>query len=785
MTGDVDTVTDTVLRLGVMKRFVRALWLPLLIVLLTLPAFQPLWQPGLQQTDDGLHHLFRFFSLDQAIRAGHPGARWLAEEGFGYGFPVLNFYAPLTYYVGLVWHWLGMGFVTSLEWTLVTGLVLSALAMFLFARRLLGPWGGALAAVAYTWAPYHLADTWTRGAMAELWAFIWFPVLMLALWEIGRRPGRTMLLPVLWGGAALSGLILTHNLSLLLAAPLLAGWGLFVLLVEVREPAARWRGLGGFALMVIIGLAVSAAFWLPAIAESKYVLAGQSPEQFVDWVARLDPPQFLLAESWRHPYTIQDRRIEHAVGLAQALIALLGLIVGIWRWRRLSRLTRLALPLWVGLLLFGLFMQSEWSAQVWRHIPGMLLLQFPWRWQSVGVVSTALLSGSLVYILPWTVGAEGQSSDHPSARWPTLASASTIACIVLILAVGVLLMSSALPGVPWEMAQFPTTDAAVMDDNVNRQTMMLYDFGRGLWLREYGNPWLFEYMPVWVQTPRDQFFLSAGPVQASEAPLDVQLTPGRQALSERHFTAVSDTAWMLQLHQFYFPGWQAQVDGRTIPASPTGSLALAGVELPAGEHEVVFRFGSTPARRIGWAWTLAGLGIWCLAAAWLRRWRWLAVLASVIIMYGGSAFVIRLTSPADIMPAAISANLGGQAQLAGFYAPPAQLRPGADSEVVLTWLALRRPAADYKVFVHLVDLNGKLWAQHDGEPGYFFSPTTRWQRGEIIEDRHSLTWTDEPPPGRYQLRVGLYDPTTGDRLPVLDPDGAVIGDQVLLAEFDL
>ncbi len=778
MTDDVNTVGDTVLRLGVMKRFVRVLWLPLLIVLLTLPAFQPLWQPGLQQTDDGLHHLFRFFSLDQAIRAGHPGARWFSEEGFGYGFPVLNFYAPLTYYVGLVWHWLGSGLATSLEWTFATGLVLSALAMFLFARRLLGPWGGVLAAVAYTWAPYHLADAWTRGALAELWAFIWFPILMLALWEIVRQRGQAMLLPVLWGGAALGGLIVTHNLSLVLAAPLLAGWGVFVLLIEVHDPAARWRGLGGFALMVILGVAVSAAFWLPAIAESKYVLAGQSPERFVDLAARLVRPQFLLAESWRQPYTIQDRRIEHALGLAQALIALLGFIVGIWRWRRLSRVTRMALPLWAGLWLFGLFMQSEWSAQVWRGIPDLLLLQFPWRWQSLGVVSTALLSGSLAYIFPWTADAEGLSLNHPSVRW------HWVACLALVLVVGALLMSSALPGIPWQRAQFPTTDTVVMDDKVNQQTMVLYDFGRGLWLREHGNPWLFEYMPIWVQTPRDQFFLSAGPAQTSEAPLAVQLTPGRQALSERHFIAVSDAPWMLQLHQFYFPGWQAQVDGRTIPASPTGSLALAGVEVPAGEHEVVFRFGSTPARRIGWACTLAGLVSWCLVAIWLRRWRWLVVLASVIIMYGGSAFVTRLTSPADITPTAISANLGGQAQLAGFYAPPAQLRPGAASEVVLTWLALRRPIADYKVFVHLVDLNGKLWAQHDGEPGFFFSPTTRWQRGEIVEDRHILTWTDEPPPGRYQLRVGLYDPMTGDRLPVLGPDGAVSGDQVLLAEFD-
>lgn len=82
-----------------------ARWLPLVLaLLLTLPALRPLWQPGLQQTDDGMHHIFRLFNLDLAIRAGHLGARWLADEGFGYGFPVFNFYAPLSYYAGLVFH---------------------------------------------------------------------------------------------------------------------------------------------------------------------------------------------------------------------------------------------------------------------------------------------------------------------------------------------------------------------------------------------------------------------------------------------------------------------------------------------------------------------------------------------------------------------------------------------------------------------------------------------------------------------------------------------------------
>lgn len=784
-----------------------ARWLPLaLALLLALPALRPLWQPGLQQTDDGMHHLFRLFNLDLAVRAGHLGARWLADEGFGYGFPVLNFYAPLSYYVGLVFHWLGLGFVTTLEWTLAAGLLLAVVTMFLFARELVGPWGGALAAVAYTWAPYHLADTWTRGALAEQWAFVWIPLLLLALLKIARAgaasppPGaerdRARWAPTLWGALALAGLVLTHNLTVLLAAPILLAWAVFLLAVEVKQ--ARLRCLGHFAALGLLGVLLSAAFWLPAIAESGAVLAGQSPERFADWVSRLEPPQFLLAESWRHPYTIQDRRIEHALGQAQALIAALGLAAGVWRWQRIPRTARLALPLWLGLLLFALFMQSQWSAILWENVPGLLLLQFPWRWQAAAAVATALLSGYLVFALPQSAGQPGKL-----AGW--------LAPTALMAAAAALLASSALPGLPWQPnSTYAASEEPARDATVGRATMALYDYGRGLWLREHGSPWMFEYMPVDALPLRAEFFLSAGPAgdasgaaalsttqEAEDAsgadvlsmtqarPLAVQVTPGRQRPLERRFTVNSAEPWTLQLHQFYFPGWQALIDGVPVPARPVGELALAGIPVPSGEHEVVFRFGATSPRQVGWALTLAGLALWLAGVVWLRRWRWLAVAAVALLIYGGLAFVQRQAQPADYTPTPVAATFGQEAQLLGFHLD--DVRPGGASTVTLNWLALRRPDVDYKVFLHLVDGSGALWAQHDGEPGFFFTPTTRWQPGEFMEDFHTLAWREgeTPPPGRYLLFAGLYDPASGQRLPLLDAAGQPMGDQVLLGEIDL
>jgi hypothetical protein len=169
--------------------------------------------------------------------------------------------------------------------------------------------------------------------------------------------------------------------------------------------------------------------------------------------------------------------------------------------------------------------------------------------------------------------------------------------------------------------------------------------------------------------------------------------------------------------------------------------------------------------------------------AWLRA--RLVPFVVVLVIYVALTMTARFARPADFTPTAVSANFANQGQLVGYHAPADTLRPDREAAVLLHWLALTDPAINYKVFVHLIDANGRLWAQHDGEPGFYFSPTTRWQAGELVDDTHILEWQGDPPPGRYQLRAGLYDPATGARLAVLGPDGQPVADQVLLAEFDL
>jgi hypothetical protein len=87
----------------------------------------------------------------------------------------------------------------------------------------------------------------------------------------------------------------------------------------------------------------------------------------------------------------------------------------------------------------------------------------------------------------------------------------------------------------------------------------------------------------------------------------------------------------------------------------------------------------------------------------------------------------------------------------------------------------------YAVFAHLLDAESRIVAQHDGLPVNWTRPTTGWLSGEVITDVHELVLETDVSAGVYPLEVGLYDPETNVRLPVLDAAGQIIEDRALLA----
>jgi hypothetical protein len=98
-------------------------------------------------------------------------------------------------------------------------------------------------------------------------------------------------------------------------------------------------------------------------------------------------------------------------------------------------------------------------------------------------------------------------------------------------------------------------------------------------------------------------------------------------------------------------------------------------------------------------------------------------------------------------------------------------RKSKTQNLKLIWQTNAIPPTDYTVFVHLVDPDGNLIAQADSPPANGAYPTSLWDVGEIIVDEHEIS---DLPPGHYTLQIGLYQPGTGERLPVAgSPDGSV------------
>jgi len=93
----------------------------------------------------------------------------------------------------------------------------------------------------------------------------------------------------------------------------------------------------------------------------------------------------------------------------------------------------------------------------------------------------------------------------------------------------------------------------------------------------------------------------------------------------------------------------------------------------------------------------------------------------------------------------------------------------------LFWQAVKPIDKRYKVFVHLLDPAGKLVSQNDSEPGGGRYPTDRWAVADarrvadsVILDNYALALPADRAKGDLRLEIGMYNPATGERLPIFD-----------------
>ena len=165
---------------------------------------------------------------------------------------------------------------------------------------------------------------------------------------------------------------------------------------------------------------------------------------------------------------------------------------------------------------------------------------------------------------------------------------------------------------------------------------------------------------------------------------------------------------------------------------------------------------------------------------------------------------------------ALPANLGDQIQFTGFDLTSGPWTHGQTVYLSTYWHTRQAPPSDYRMFVHLVDSQGKLAqaADHfpfelnpaynlghiDLNPLYLTAqqgklpanypndgliPTHLWRPGTTLKETIRFALAPDVLPGRYTLRVGFFDPVTGTRLEVNDDVPGGTDNEIVLATVDV
>jgi hypothetical protein len=754
-----------------------------LLVVLLLPIFVvlPLLQPGLPRTADGYLHLLRAVEVDRSWQDGVYYPRWAPDMAFGYGYPVFNYFAPLLYHLIAAVHLTGLWLQTSLKVVLIGCIVLGGLGVYSLAKDLFGARSAVLAAACYVYAPYPLKDLFVRGAYAEFLALSLMPA---TLWAFNRLVTRGKALYMVTAPTLCAAVILSHNISAMLFLPVLVGFAAWSIC-----STRRWYKARDVTLALALALCLTAFFWVPALAEKPAVKLDRMTEAHFDFRNHFLTLKELLSPSVEPDSSAFNPVWLYNIGTAQLVLAGLGALVVLTG--PVGRRQRLQGAFFLVVMLAAAFMTLSASKPVWEHVPLLAFTGFPWRFLGIAVLAgsvLAVLSVSLWTRVPWR---------HAGMVFLALSLVLTVTSAFVHL-----------------YGRWPHGGG----EEITAKDVVLYEKSSGV----IGTTGASEAFPIWVvEEPKDSplvsQYLSSSPIsKLDEGSLpesaQAELLAHSVVSDEYRFVAVEP--FTARFNTIYFPGWQAFVDGGSVPVTPSYPDGLITVQVPAGEHRVLVRFADTPVRTLANIVSGAGLvataGITLFLWAARRRRRsgevqgsaenrvpfaQAALLAGALLLLfvvktavidPSTTWFRKSSPPGQVIGAQNSAhlNLGDEVRLLGYDISSESVVPGGTLEVTLYWEAQRRSHEDYSVFLHLDDLrpNYVSWSTSE-ELSPADLPTSSWVTGFYVSDHHVLNISRETPPALYVLRAGMYRPDSGERLSVLDEEGNTLSDSIELARI--
>lgn len=377
---------------------------PLLVILFfaIFAARSLIFQSGYFNMHDDLL-MMRQLQLEKCFLDGQIPCRWVPDMGYGFGFPLFNFYPPLPYLVGELFRLIGASFVNTVKLTLALSFVLSGVTMYLFSKEFFGRIGATLAAIFYIWAPYRAVDVYIRGAMNEAWSFIWFPLIFWAGYRLIKAAKKHELRWVIILSLAWFALLTSHNLMVLIFVPIFGAW----ILMKLWSNGA-WNKIPKLIISGLWAFGLAAFFTFPAVLENKFTHIEKALSGYYDYTAHFATiKQLLFTRFWGYgpSHWGPEDGMPFQIGYLYwglSLLIFVFLIVSLIRLGKENIVGKLKKDAFVITSLFmfvvgwsSAFMAHSRSTPIWLAITQLKYLQFPWRFLTITIFSFSFLVGAI------------------------------------------------------------------------------------------------------------------------------------------------------------------------------------------------------------------------------------------------------------------------------------------------------------------------------------------------------------------------------------------------------
>lgn len=522
--------------------------------------------------------------------------RWLYNFPGGVGSPVFYFYAPLPFYMSAIGHFAcpGCGVVGILIFSHWLGYFLSGLAFYLWARSISGFRPALYFSIIYIFLPYHLAEISQRGAVGEVLAYVFIPLLMIHVNKLATS-NRSLVLAALF----YAGLITSHLPSALLFS---FAWVIFGLAGASKVGVFRMVSRSIYA--GLLGAGLSAIYVFPALNLRQYVLED-------GWV-KASGVHFLPENNLFFSGGYVGSFLGFMLGswLAQTAAAVLCIIVIVGMLRAKTNAIQISdqqKSLLIGAAVtmgFCWFMMTNPSRIIWLNFELIRQVQFPWR---LGII---LDFASLAIIL---LLVELRAAQVIRAGFSTMKPAIILIGIIGLLYAGMsakLIRDGTIVNHTFE--EYPSDLALSLKRQSDRR--ILEGFGTVLPV-EYHTKWVAQSDLYLQDLPSENPFgdsdtqnaiyktgytigygtwvdavnqmpdigLAIAPGQGGLAAIDFVKT-GRYKIS---LTTPKPTTAFIRMT--YFPHWVLTdaKTGKAINISPRKTDGLIGFEIPVGKHDLV------------------------------------------------------------------------------------------------------------------------------------------------------------------------------------------------------